>query len=498
MKTELKVGIFAIIVVIALAYITFKVSGIGLGLKKGYRLYVTFENISGLDVKSKVKVAGVDSGVVEKIRLKDGKAELTILMEPGVTLYEDAKASLRVSGLLGDRYLSLWTGSSSRRPLKDGDSIMYTEPPIDIDALANKLTSAATYISDLAEILTDVFGEAERDAIKETISNLSVVTKNLNEILEEDRKPLHNMLVRLESFSKSLDEKGPGLIDDLSSVVKELREVVEENRYAFKESMENIQKVSKSASSITQRIEEGEGTLGKLVKDDKLYDSFSNIAQKIEKGEGTLGKLLKDDKLYDSFSKVAEGAGKGFDVVDRTRTFMDFGTEYLTKEGDWKGSFNLTIQPREDKSYILGVVSDPLGSTEITDTVTNGTTTREEKIKRKIEFTLQFAKRFEDFALRIGMIENTFGLGADYYLFNDKAKISLDAWDFSADEAKADKAHVKAGLSYEIFKHIFISGGIDNLLNSNRRGIFVGGGLKFEDEDFKYIFGTSPKMIPGQ
>src|SRR3990167_7093545 len=132
MKTELKVGIFAIIVVIALAYMTFKVSDIGLGLKKGYRLYVTFENISGLDIKSKVKVAGVDSGVVEKIRLKDGKAELTILMEPDVTLYEDAKASLRVSGLLGDRYLSLWTGSSLRRPLKDGDSIMYTEPPIDI------------------------------------------------------------------------------------------------------------------------------------------------------------------------------------------------------------------------------------------------------------------------------------------------------------------------------------------------------------------------------
>jgi len=497
MKTEFKVGLFAIIVILVLSYMTFKVGGLGIPWEKGYRLYVTFDNVSGLDEKSRVKVVGVDSGIVEKIRLKEGKAELTLLMNPAVEIYEDAKASLKVTGLLGERYLSLTAGSPPNPLLKDGGRIKNTETPVDIDTLAVELTSASTYISDLAEILLEIFGKSEREAIKEAIHNLRTITKNFNEILKEDRQPLHDTLIRLENLSKVLDEKAPGLIDDLSKVTKEMKELIEENRYALKDSMANIQKASKSASNITQRIEEGEGTLGKLLKDERLYDSLSKITQRIERGEGTLGKLLKDERLYDSLSKVAEGAGKSFDVVENLRTFMDFRTEYLTEEGKWKGYFDLTLQPRKDKYYILGVITDPMGSSEITEKVVDSVKTREEEIKRKVEFTAQFAKRFEDFALRIGMIENTFGLGADYFLADDKAKVSLNIWDFGADEARADKAHMKAGLDYRIFKYIFISGGVDNLLNSSRRGIYVGGGLKFEDEDFKYIFGSSPR-IPSQ
>ena len=92
----------------------------------------------------------------------------------------------------------------------------------------------------------------------------------------------------------------------------------------------------------------------------------------------------------------------------------------------------------------------------------------------------------------MGLLENTFGVGADYFFNDETGRIKLDAWDFGADEAEADEAHLRVGVDYRIFKHIFISGGIDNLLNSNRRGIYVGGGLKFEDEDLKYLLGILP------
>jgi len=470
LSAELKVGIFAIAVVILLSYMTFKIGDLAPKWRQGYRLYAVFDNISGLDEKSRIKIAGVDAGVVEKIRLKDGRAELTILVDPDVKIYKDAKASLRVSGLLGDKYLALWAGSPTEPVLHDGDTIENIEPAADIDALANELTSAAAHVNDLAESLIDIFGESEKEAISQTIFNLRAITANLDEILKEGKEPFKTTLARLEELSAALEDKGPGLMDELSTAARELRKVVEENRVAVKESVENIKAFSESAES---------------------------IAQKIDKGEGTLGKLLKDDKLYDSLSKAAEGVCKTMDAVDRLRTFMDFRTEYLTRGGDWKGYFDLTLQPRKDKSYILGVVSDPIGSSEITDKVVSGVTTREEKIERKIEFTAQFAKRFDNLALRIGMIENTFGFGADYFLKDDRAKVSVNMWDFNADEANADKAHMKIGLDYRIYKYIFISGGVDNLLNDNLRGVYVGGGLKFEDEDFKYIFGASPE-IPTQ
>ncbi|MEK6582957.1 MAG: MCE family protein, partial [Nitrospirota bacterium] len=70
-------------------------------------------------------------------------------------------------------------------------------------------------------------------------------------------------------------------------------------------------------------------------------------------------------------------------------------------------------------------------------------------------------------------------------------------WDFSNDEDGAKNPHAKVGVDYFIFKNVFLSAGADNIFNKKRRGAYVGAGLKFEDEDVKYLFGTIPK-IPGR
>ncbi|GBD95448.1 MAG TPA: MCE family protein [Nitrospirae bacterium] len=484
-STELKVGIFAIIVIFFLSYMTFKVGSLPLIWEKGYRLYVEFDDISGLDEQSRIKVAGVEAGVVEKIRLEDGKAKLTLLMNPDVKVYRNAKAYLRMSGLLGDKYLALSTGTSDKPVLEYGDTITNTVPSVDIGELANKLSSAAVYISDLTKNINSIFGETQREEIRESINNLKVVTGNLREISTVNKEPLQRVIAQLEDFTEALSDKGPGLMDDIRKVAKKLgdkgpelidnlnnaasglNEVIVENRYAFKESMENIRTASASAST---------------------------IARKLERGEGTLGKLLKDGELYDSLTKVSIEASKSLDVVGRLRTFMDFHSEYNTGESKWKGYFDLTLQPRRDKYYILGVVSDPKGSVDTIETIINGSKTTEERIESKLEFTAQFAKRFDDLALRIGLMENTFGFGSDYFFNNDSGRIKLDIWDLNDKEVEADRAHARIGVDYRIFKFIFVSGGIDNLLNSNRRGVYVGAGIKFEDEDFKYIFGKSASI----
>jgi len=482
-STELKVGLFAIIVIIILSYMTFKVGRMTFMWEKGYRLYAVFDDISGLDEKSRIKVAGVEAGIVDKIVLKNGKAKLTLLINPDVKVYKNAMVSLKMSGLLGDRYLALSTGTPDEPLLKSGDSITHVIHAADIDVLANELTSAATYISDLTKSLDSVFGEKEREALSESIHNLRTITQDIKEISKDNKEPIHKVIVQLEKFTEALADKGPGfvddmsrtakvlgdkgpkLIDDLSKLANDLNEVVGENRYAFKESMENIRSVSKSAS---------------------------NIAQKIDSGEGTLGRLVKEDKIYTSLSKISEEAGKSVDFVGRLRTFMDFHTEYNTREAEWKGYFDLTLQPKKDNYYIFGIVTDPKGTVETTDRVINGVKTTEDETTSRIEFSAQFAKRYEDLAFRIGLIENTFGFGADYFFNDDKGRVKVDMWDFSAKEAEAKKAHAKIGVDYRIFKYVFVSSGIDNLLNSGRRGIYIGGGLKFEDEDFKYLLGKMP------
>ncbi len=467
LSSELRVEVFAIIVILILSFMTLKVGVLSSMWEKGYRLYVVFDNISGLDENSRIKIAGVDSGIVERITLKDGRAELTLLIHPETKIYENAKASLRMTGLLGDRYLALTTGTSDKPLLNDGDFITQIGQSADMDILATELTSAGGYVGDLAESLGEILNESEKQDLRDVIHNLKAISEDLRVILADNKEPLHKTIANLENFSTSLQEDGPGLIGELRKVASDLEVVIGKNSDLFAESMENIRDLSAAANKIAVRL---------------------------EKGEGTIGKLLKEDGLYASLNKVAEGAGKAVDVADRLRTYMDFRTEYNVRGNNFKGYFDLTLQPRTDKYYILGVVKDPNGSVETTVTNINGATSTKEEIESKFEFTAQFAKRFGDFALRIGMMESTLGAGSDYYFNNDIGRVRFDVWDFNADEVRSKRAHAKIGVDYRFFKNVFVSGGIDNFLNEDLIGGYVGGGFRFEDEDFKYIFGKSPNI----
>lgn len=496
--TELKVGIFALIVLAVLTFMTFRVGGFEWLRKGGYIVYAEFKNIAGLDAKTKVKIAGVDAGVIEEIALRDGIARLKIRMYPSVKLYSDASAAIKATGLLGDKFLAISVGS--KEPvLKDGDTIKNIQEVVDIDDMARNLSEVSANINRLAQSLNESLGSEEaKKSLKETILNFREISGNINTaVVANDKKmrdtlaavnefatalrdlvnrnegPVSTAMENFKDFSATLKTEGPELITNLSKATRELRAMVEENRAAVK------------------------GTA----------DSIENIAKKIDRGEGTLGKLVTDERLYESLNKAAEGVNKTISSIDRFKTYITFQGEYLSRPRDGKGYFYVTLQPRPDKYYILGVVGDPISRVKTTETITtlNGTilTEKKEELEKKIEFTAHIAKRFTDSptfrntALRGGITENTFGFGVDQFYLQDRLKVSVDVWDFGHDEADAKNPHVRAGADYFLFRNVFVSGGIDNVLNRKTRGAYLGGGVRFEDEDIKYLFGTIPK-IPGR
>jgi phospholipid/cholesterol/gamma-HCH transport system substrate-binding protein len=296
--------------------------------------------------------------------------------------------------------------------------------------------------------------------MKATLDNITNLTTSISDLVDRNREPFTAAVGNLRDFSAQLKSDGPELIANLNKAAKDLKNMVEENKPAIKSTAE----------------------------------SLSNITAKIERGEGTLGKLVKDDLLYESVNKAAAGVERTISAVERFRTFITFQADYLANSGEGKGYFYVTLQPKPDKYYILGVVGDPLGSVKTKTTITDGVEQKETTIKKKIEFTAQFAKRFDNLVLRGGLTENTFGVGADYFLNNDRARLTADVWDFSNDEEDSHSPHVRIGVDYFIFKNLFISAGADNILNSKWRGGYAGVGVRFEDEDLKYLFGTLPRI----
>lgn len=487
LSTELKVGLFAVLVITILTFMTFKVGGLYWVKEEGNRYHILFKNIAGLDEKTKLKIAGVDAGFIEKIDLENGLAKVTIRLKKGLLLYSDASASIKATGLLGDKYLDIKPGSTEPA-LKDGDTIHDAIEIVDVDDLVRKLSTVSEDVSTLVSSLNESIGTEEaKRSLRETIANLRHVSANLNEtivvndeklrnaldsintltaslndLVGENREPLTDAVGNLREFSATLRTEGPTLIANLNDATRELKELVSENKPSVKETV----------------------------------DSLSRITKQIDQGEGTLGKLVKDERLYDNISKAAEGVDKTFGAIDRFKTFITFQGEYLNKAKDGKGYFYLTLQPRPERYYILGIVGDPLGKVKTTETETtvDGITTvkTEEKTRQQIEFTALYAMRYKNAALRLGIMENTFGAGADYFFNNDRGRITLDAWDFSNDEEHSKSPHVKAGIDYFLFKNIFVAAGIDNIFNKKWRGAYAGLGLRLEDQDLKYIMGSIP------
>jgi phospholipid/cholesterol/gamma-HCH transport system substrate-binding protein len=136
---DLAVGVFVLIGIVAIAYLSVAVGGLGSNGPGGLRLIAPFDEIGGLKPRAAVVVSGVRVGQVESIALGDDyRARVTLNVDPKLELPVDTTASIMTSGVLGDRYVSLQLGGEETL-LKDGDPIDFTEPAVLLERVLGKI-----------------------------------------------------------------------------------------------------------------------------------------------------------------------------------------------------------------------------------------------------------------------------------------------------------------------------------------------------------------------
>ena len=136
---ELWVGFFVLIGILCVGYLTVHLGQMEWFGDKYYRLYAQFQSVSGLKTGTHVEMAGVQIGSVERINLDLEKqvARVTLKIQKNVELTDDVIASVKTSGLIGDKYIKLSPGGSDVI-LKSGDTIIETESAIDLEDLISK------------------------------------------------------------------------------------------------------------------------------------------------------------------------------------------------------------------------------------------------------------------------------------------------------------------------------------------------------------------------
>ncbi|MBI4462451.1 MAG: MCE family protein [Acidobacteria bacterium] len=260
--SQLRVGIFVLGALVILATFIFYVTGGGAVFAPQYRLKTYVPEGAGLTVGSPVRLAGVEVGTVERVRLSEFRQDPRRHVEVGVRvqqLYQadirtDSEAYVTTEGLLGEGVLEITRGVSGE-VLRAGG----------------------------------VIPGAARPTIKEVVYNAGVITDNLKDIVARVNQ-------------------GQGTVGKL---------VADDTLYR------RIDSAVDNVRLMTARAAAGEGTVGKLVMSEELYNRFDQVVARadtivadIEAGKGTLGKFIYDPTIHDETKKFVTGASKLFDNIE--------------------------------------------------------------------------------------------------------------------------------------------------------------------------------------
>ena len=136
---ETVVGIFVVIGLFAIGYMTVKLGNVGFLGEKAYSLYAKYNAVTGLRVGSYVNMMGLQIGRVESFKMdqEDQVVVVEFKINKGIEVYDDAIASIKTEGLIGDSYVEIDVGGGGDE-LKPGDTITETESPVDIQELISK------------------------------------------------------------------------------------------------------------------------------------------------------------------------------------------------------------------------------------------------------------------------------------------------------------------------------------------------------------------------
>jgi phospholipid/cholesterol/gamma-HCH transport system substrate-binding protein len=136
-KVNVAVGVFVVLGILALGYLSIKLGRVAILSTGGYLVVADFPSVGGLRSGASVEIAGVEVGRVESIGLADYQARVVLRLNSDVKLQEDAIASIKTKGLIGEKFIRISPGASEKLIPSNG-RIREVEAPVDLEELISK------------------------------------------------------------------------------------------------------------------------------------------------------------------------------------------------------------------------------------------------------------------------------------------------------------------------------------------------------------------------
>lgn len=508
MSSAAKVGVFMLIILAILGYFVLKIEDIDLSRGKAtVTVKAQFDNVAGLDEKSAVRVAGVRKGKVGRIHLLDnGKAEVTLEIDDDVKLHRGATARIANLGLLGDKYIEIDPGPPNAPPMPAETTInqpLRGTQPASIDEVTSQISAIATDVKAITESMRQALaGPAGQQRLQEIVENIRQVTSEMRTLVAANRENVGATLTNFRAISADLRTEIPRLAASIDRVANQFGGTVGENREDVRKIVENLKVLSAdlktttaNMNSITGQVKTGTGTVGKLIYDEEAYKRLNTALGSVEGGVnelrnvlGRVGRIGLDLGMKAEYLAGAETKRDGLDLNSRSRSTVQV---------------RLFPNVQRNRFYNIELADDPTGrkrEKEIIDTVTDPATgathttvTHETRYDQALRISAQAGWLLDNLGLRVGLFDNTGGIGADYQ-WNKRIRVTGEAFDFG--QRYDNNPHIRLLGEYTLRMEkpktpkIFVTSGVDNALNHT--AFIIGAGIRWRDDDLKYLLGSIP------
>ena len=432
MRREIKIGIFLAGTFLILAAFIFIAGDMSTWFQKpGYDLSVLFPTATGLEKHAAARLAGVKIGYVKDIRLDQRKARVVLAIWPKYQVPKGSRATLASIGLVGERYIEI-SPSEQAEFLKPGETIE-ASAAIGFDQIGSLAASIGDELKAVSQSIRKITDEEAQQNLSGILKNLNAFTQELGEFLAANKGGLETGIRSASRVAQEFDQKLGAVSLSLDETLRAVKGIAAENQESIKS---NLQKLEDVLTELQESV--------RLLR---------NSLEKIDRGEGTVGKLVQDPKLYEEARETLGTVKRTVEPLSRMRATGHFRADYLNETRKYKGTISagFYLTPR---SFLLGqVVDDPR--------------------QKGFVYSAQAGMRLGAVAPRAGIIESEFGAGVDFLAFGDRLMFSLEGFDFERDGGP----HLRLTSQFALLRYLHLVLGIDDLGSDSRREIYFGLGL---------------------
>lgn len=249
------------------------------------KYYVVYDDVNGIVKSNPVIMNGFKIGQVDKIiyaKDKSGRLIVTLRVDDNVFIPKSSNAVIVSSDLLGSKAIELEM-SEDKTPAKNGDTLVgnvQSGLTDQIKPLKSKAEGLVTSLDSLSFALTQLINERSRSSLNNIFANLEHTTEGLDKMVNNSNSKLNSMLANIDGVAGNLNNKQ----SDINGILKNVNSLSDSlSRLQLNLTIEKLNKTIAELNSVLGKIDNSQGSLGKLVNDDSLYNNLNSASANLDK-----------------------------------------------------------------------------------------------------------------------------------------------------------------------------------------------------------------------